>query len=197
MENGANPGDARGRACGERVRQVGQEEKEERKKRIRARRWKRRADVEKKRPTGTYKGFRTTETHGRYICGLYTAGRILQPIDRFYRNSVFFPEAPYRSSPMDSAHGVVSRKRLPDYVCPATDEDANDRTSDLYIVPLISPDLKLPRDSSSSPSPHPSLSLPLRRPLRPDRPVCLPLSRLYIDRDATSSPMYPSVRSSA
>lgn len=37
---------------------------------------------------------------------------------------------------------VVSRKRLPDYVCPATDGDADERTSSLYIVPPISPDLK-------------------------------------------------------
>lgn len=97
--------------------------------------------MEKKRLSETCKGFRTTETHGRSIYDLYmpvVSCRSIVSIEM----PCFFPKAPRRSSPIDLALCVVSRKRLPDYVCPATDGDADERTSGLYIVP---PDLKPPR----------------------------------------------------
>lgn len=144
--------------------------------------------MEKKGSSETCKGFRATETHKRSIYGLYTTAISCRPA--VYRNAVFFQGA---SVVADRLH-VVSRKRLPDYVCPATDE----RTSGLYIVPPISLDLKLPRlfffsFSSSSSS---SFFFLASSSSSSSRLTGLPLSRLYIDYDATSSPMYPFIRSS-
>lgn len=96
--------------------------------------WKRRDRPELVRVFGQLK--RTGGPSTAYICRSYPADR-----SSLSKCRVFFPKAPRRSSPIDLALYVVSRKRLPDYVCPATDGDADERTSGLYIVP---PDLKPP-----------------------------------------------------
>lgn len=104
-----------------------------------------------------------------YIRRAYPADRLLS------KCRVFSPEAPRRSSPIEST-GVVSRKRLTDYVCSTKDGDTDERTNCLYIVPPISPDLKPPRLLFlffPSPPLPPPLSL-LLHPLRLDRPANVP-----------------------
>lgn len=135
--------------------------------------------MEKERPSGTCKGFRATKTYGRSIFGLYTLAvscRSAVSIDM----PCFFLKAPRCLLLIDSVLHVVSRKRLPDYVCPTTDGDADERTSGLYIVLPISLDLKLPTLLLLL---FPCFFIVLF--VSSDRPVCLPLSRPYIDRDAT------------
>lgn len=144
--------------------------------------------MEKERPSGTCKGFRATKTYGRSIFGLYTPAvscRSAVSIDM----PCFFLKAPRCLLLIDSVLHVVSRKRLPDYVCPTTDGDADERTSGLYIVLPISLDLKLPRlffsfssffflASSSSSSSRPT-----------GRCASLYRDRISIAMPHTSSPM--------
>lgn len=149
--------------------------------------------MEKKGSSETRKGFRATETHERSIYGLYTPAISCRPVVSIEMR-FFFPKAPQWLSPI----GFASRKRLPDYVCPATDGDADERL--IYRTTYIT-------GSKTAATLLPLLLLLLLRLLfllfpcffivlfvSADRLLCLPLSRLYIDHDATSSPMYPSVR---
>lgn len=146
---------------------------------IRARWWKRRVSMEKERSSETYKDFRITETHGRSICNLYMPAVFYRPAVSIEITCFFFPEAPCRVS---TRLDVVSRKRLPDYVCPATDGDTDERL--IYRATYI---------TGSKTAATPLLLLLLLLLLffpcffivlfvSVDRPVCLPLSRLYIDR---------------